>query len=45
LERARRYEAVQEELHKAAKALVAACLQLKEELSTKVYNTRETQQP
>ena len=45
LERARHYEAVQEELHKAAKALVAACLPLQEELSTKVYNTRGTKQP
>lgn len=44
-ERARRYEAVQEELHKAAKALVVACLQLQEELSTKVYNTQDTEQP
>jgi hypothetical protein len=32
LERARHYEAVQEELHKAAKALVEACLHLQEEL-------------
>ena len=35
LERARHYEAVQEELHKATKALVEACLHLQEELSTK----------
>lgn len=34
-ERARRYEAVQEELRKAARALEEACLHLQEELPTK----------